>query len=127
MRWRDRRFIWTLSIVGLLVLLALGWYFDWGHADVEKLPQLHGKSLAAVIAQLGQPDERSEYSLGKQLDEMRIELYNTYPPDDPKTAQTRILELQWHYWRYDIAVWLHQVNGEWRVLNTLRWQKGIVF
>ena len=69
----------------------------------------------------------AQISLADPQPEFRIELYNIYPPDDPKTASVTIRELQWHYATYSIAVWLHRVKGKWIVLNTCRWKEGVVF
>jgi hypothetical protein len=104
------------------------WYFDWGHDRVEKLPRLHGQPLETVLASLGEPDRQLDYTMAASPGgEFRVELYNTYPPGDPTAAKARIKELQWHRTRYHIAVWLHQVNGEWVGLNTCRWKEGVVF
>ena len=89
---------------------------------------LHGKSAKDVLAELGDPSLEFEYTLGKSpAGEFRVGLLNTYPPDDPKTADVRIKEMQWHRMRYHVAVWMHQVNGEWVVLNKCRWKEGTVF
>jgi hypothetical protein len=77
---------------------------------------------------LGPPDSTLDYTMETSPGgEFRIELFNTYPRNDPKTAQVKIKELQWHYPRYSIAIWLHQVDGEWIVLDTCRWKKAIAF
>ena len=103
-------------------------YFDLGHNHVEKLSWLDGQPLAAVLAELGEPDTKSEFTMAKiPRGEFRVELFNTYPPGDPVAQQARILELQWHRKRYSIAVWMHKVNGEWAVLDSCRWQAGIAF
>jgi hypothetical protein len=115
-------------MAGLLAVGVSWWYFGWGHEPVEKLPHFQGKSLQAVMASLGEPDRQLDYKMADSPGgEFRVELYNTYPPGDPKAAQARIKELQWHRARYHIAVWLHQVNGDWVVLETCRWKEGIVF
>lgn len=81
-----------------------------------------------MIDHLGKPDRQLDYTMASSPGgEFRVELYNIYPPGDPKAAQTRIKELRWHRARYHIAAWLHQVNGEWVVLDTCRWKEGIVF
>jgi hypothetical protein len=120
-----------MLVLGGMVPVVLGagwWYFDWGHSPVEKLPWSHGQPLAEVVAELGQPHRQLEYAMAESPDgEFRIELYNTYPPNDPVAQKARIRELQWHRTGYDVAVWLHRVNGEWVVLDTCRWQAGIQF
>jgi hypothetical protein len=112
-----------------MVAVAVSWwYFDWGHDRVEKLPHLHGQPLETVLARLGEPDRQLDYAMADSPDsEFRVELYNTYPPGDPTASKARIKELQWHRARYHVAVWLHQVNGEWVVLDTCRWKEGVVF
>jgi len=115
-------------IAGILAVGVSWWYFDWAHESVEKLQYLHGKRLDAVIANLGQPDRQLEYTMAESPGgEFRVELYNTYPPGNPKSAQARIKELQWHRARYHVAVWMHQINGEWLVLDTCPWREGIAF
>ena len=118
----------VISLVTVAIAICFMWYFDWGHDLVEKLPWLHGQPLAKVLAELGQPSRQLEYTMGKSPGgEFRVELYNTYSPNDPKTMDVQIKELQWHRSRYHIAVWMHLVNGEWLVLDTCRWREGIVF
>jgi len=128
MRRRNALIAGTATILGVATVGVSWWYFDLGHAHIEKLPRLHGKSLGALIADMGEPDKQDNYTMADcPADEFRIELYNTYPPGDPKAAQARIKELQWHRVGYYITVWLHQVNGEWVVLDTCRWKEGVQF
>jgi hypothetical protein len=128
MRRRNAIIAGSTIVIGVLAFAASWWYFDWGHAPVEKLPGLHGRSMGAVVAVLGEPARQSEFSMGPgRLTEFQIELYNTYPPNHPKTAGVRIKELHWDWPRYHVAVWMHLVNGEWIVLDTCRWQEGVVF
>lgn len=116
------------SLVIVAFAISFVWYFDWGHDPVEKLPWLHGQPLAKVFAELGQPSQQLEYKMGNSPGgEFRVELYNTDPPNAPKTLDVRIKELQWRRTRYHIAVWMHLVNGEWLVLDTCRWREGIAF
>ena len=97
------------------------------HDRVEKLPWLHGQTLSAVFAELGEPWQQFDYTMATSPGgEFRVGLYNTYPPND-QTADVKIKELQWHRKGYSVAVWLHQVKGEWIVLDTCRWKEGVVF
>jgi len=114
---------------GAVVLcgLVVCWWFDILHDAVEKIPRLHGKELSVVIAEFGKPDQTHEINLADPLPEFRVELYNVFPPDDPMTASVTIRELQWHYTTYNVAVWLHCVNGKWIVVDTCRWKEGVVF
>lgn len=121
----------TAGIVGLFALLAsmaiAWWYWDWGHAPVEKLAHLHGRSMEAVVGELGEPDSRYQFPMSGCAGEFRVELFNTYPPQDPNSAQVQIQELQWHYERYHVAVWFHEPKGKWIVLDTCRWEEGVEF
>lgn len=118
----------TAVIASVVSVGVSWWYFDWGHDPVEKLNYLHGKPLEAVLASLGEPDRQLHFSMADSPDgEFRVELYNTYPPGNPKAAQARIKEFQWHRSRYHVAVWMHQVNGEWIVLDSCRWREGVDF
>jgi hypothetical protein len=118
----------TLFCIPVFGIGYAWWYFDWGHHHVEKLFDLHGKVRGFVVRKLGEPHEEFEYTMENSPNgEFRVELYNTYPPNDPLARKARILEMQWHHRPYSIAVWMHMVNGEWAVLDTCRWQKGIVF
>jgi hypothetical protein len=128
MRRRTAVLAGTAMLTGLLGLAVSWWYFDWAHDHVEKLSYIHGSPIEAVIASLGEPDQQFEYTMANSPGgEFRVELYNTYPPGDLKATQARIKEMQWHRARYHIAVWMHQVHGEWVVLDTCRWKVGIGF
>ncbi len=117
------------GVVLPVVLLAAGcfWFFDLAHADVEELPGLHGKTMEEVVGELGEPDYSYDFKMDQPMPEFRVELYNTYPPDDPKTWLVKIRERQWRRCRYSIAVWFHQVDGRWVALDTCRWKKDVVF
>jgi len=125
MRFRLR----TLMIVFLLLALSAPWWVGaWRDPElVVKLRHLHGKPLEAVIASLGKPDRQTEFIMAECVGELRTELFNTYPPDDPKVQQVLIKEWQWDRVGYHTALWMHQVNGEWVVLDTCRWKDGVAF
>ena len=118
-----------MLIIGLVALAAMAsaafWYYDLGHDPVEKIPELHGLSMDEVLARYGDPDVSDDFTLADPLPEFRIELYNTYPPDDPANRSIEIRERQWHYSRHNLAVWFHFVHGKWMALDTCRWKHGI--
>jgi hypothetical protein len=133
---RARRFVTVSSIAVLTAIVGFVFWlsrhvetrlFDLGHEHVEKIVSLHGQSLEAVVSELGEPTRAAEFPMSGCCDEFRIELWNAYSPKDPATANVRIKELIWTYAQYSIAVWFHQVDGQWIALDTCRWQKGIVF
>ena len=106
---------------------AIAWYFDVGHESVEKLPNLNGKTMESVIADLGPPSMADDFKLDQPLPEFRIEIYNTYPPDDPAPPSVEIRERRWQRARYTIAVWFHRECKRWVAFNTCRWKSGVVF
>lgn len=99
----------------------------WGDRPVDRIGALHGLTEAKVVAKLGEPNQTYEFSVAAVADEFRSELLNTYPPGDSSCRGVRIKELQWKYREFRVAVWLHRVDGGWRVLDTCRWKKGIEF
>jgi hypothetical protein len=128
---RFRKSILFLALAaGLAVPVGyfVGDRLNWGQRPFGKVPALEGRTLKSVVAEIGAPDAQTEFAMGEAtIGEFRIELYNTYPPDHAETRHVRIRELIWHRTGYHVAVWLHQVNGEWVVLDTCRWKEGIVF
>jgi hypothetical protein len=99
----------------------------WGDRPVDKVAPLVGQTLAKVKEQLGVATQEYDFSMGGGLDEFRCELQNTYPPGDPRSFGVRIKEWQWRYPGFSLAIWFHQVNGEWVVLDTCRWKDGVAF
>jgi hypothetical protein len=99
----------------------------WENGPVGKITALHGRTVAEVAAELGEPNQTYEFSVEDGVDEFRIELLNTYPPGQARSRGVRIREWQWKYREFSVAVWFHLVDGQWVVLDTCRWKKGIVF
>jgi hypothetical protein len=122
-------------VVACVVLLAASgpfvgfyWYYDCGHASVEKIPRLHGKTVERVISELGQPDSVLSYTMANSPgDEFRIALFNFYPPDRPGSGDAPIKELWWKHRRYSVVVWFHKVGDRWIALDTCRWKQGVAF
>lgn len=92
-----------------------------------EMSQYHGHTRDAVVRALGEPHSSDRFTMADVGDEMRIELRNTYPPSDPASASVPIEELRWQDGDYWIYLWLHEVNGQWVVLDSLRWHKDVRF
>jgi len=96
---------------------------------VDKLTYLRGLAEGAVIAKLGVSTYSNTFTLrqGKGLPEFYVEIHNTYPAEDPKSEGVEIRELRWERTGYTEVVFLHKVDGEWRVLESGRGKDGVVF
>ncbi len=99
----------------------------WQDGPVDRLTALAGQSLEKIQEQFGRPNQEYEFSMGGSLDEFRCELMNKYPPGSIRSIGVRIKEWQWRYRGFTVAVWFHQSDGEWVVLDTCRWKDGIAF
>lgn len=110
-----------LAFVSLLLVAC--------HAEVEELTRLHGKTEAAVIADLGAPTYSNVMTLkkGVTLPEFYIEVHNTYDPTDPGTEGVEIKELRWDRSGFTEAVFMHKSDGIWTVLESCRWKDGVTF
>lgn len=93
----------------------------------RRVTNLHGLTESQVTATLGPPVRTHEFTMAECCDEFRVELYNTYPPDEAAHAEVRIRELWWKDGEYWVTVWLHRQDAEWIVLDSLRWHKELVF
>ena len=92
-----------------------------------KLTAYHGQSRAQVVTKLGQPQRDEKFPMSRAYGEFRIELQNTYPLSNPANAAVEIEEMTWQDGNYWITLWLHQVNGQWVVLDSCRWHKDVQF
>lgn len=128
----KRNLFWVLAlgsagIAVFTIVYATVWYYDMGHAAVEKLPFLIGKTIDEVESILGTPDEVLTIPLDQVRDEFRCELLNYYSPTKPENKGIKFKELAWKRSRYTVTVWFHQVGERWVCLDTCRWRKGTVF
>ena len=92
----------------------------------DELHRLEGEPESALLAELGQPTRKREFTMSECCTEFSIELYNTYPPDAGHEA-VPIHEWTWDYEGYALTVWLHQHEGEWQVLETSRYSDDVEF
>lgn len=124
----DIRFInsamrkFTFLLLGFAIvtaaLLSGRLYYLKGHAGT--LSDLHGKTEKQVLSHLGEAATSHLFHLehGTTLPEKYIAIHNTYHPEDVSIDGVVIRELVWHKWGYDIFLYLHQVDGDWVVLES---------
>ena len=94
---------------------------------VTDAPQYEGLSLATMLADEGPPVEQSEFFAPNAAGEMRVEIWNHYPPEDPASKHVLIKERWWDRGDAYLTVWFHEIDGEWVALDTLLWDKDIQF
>ena len=94
---------------------------------VSSLPKYHGQTREAVESTLGTPTRTDKYPMSQAVGEMRVPLFNTYPASNPANANVMIEESWWKDGDYWITLWFHEVNGQWVVLDSCRWQKDVQF
>jgi hypothetical protein len=94
---------------------------------VDELRALEGKPLDDVRTELGPPHSEREFAMRDCCHEFEIELYNTYPPDEPAHAEVKIRECTWKYDGYSVTAWSHFVGDLWIVLDTSRYADGVEF
>ena len=117
-----------ISVIG--VGLAFGRVFFRAEQPlVSKVPRFHGKTIDSVLEELEEPDRIYDFTMPTQgeLDEFRIELHNTYPPNNPANASIKIKELTWRDGEYRLTVWFHRKNGKWIALDTCQYHDSIAF
>ena len=85
---------------------------------------LRRQDLDAVLVALGPPATESEFAMSECCSEFRIELWNTYPPDDPAAESVRIRELTWDLSGHYLTVWADSASGRWQVLENVIYPQG---
>ena len=95
--------------------------------QISKMPELQGLSIDQALHQYGKPEKDYSFRMKEPLHEFRVELLNFYPQDQPENREVEIRELWWKDGDYHITVWFHQIQGQWKVLDTRRWHQDIDF
>jgi hypothetical protein len=112
------------SFVGLLALLLFAVGCQHG-LSVVRVDALDGMTEAQVISRFGAPTRRAEFPMSKALDEFRAALQKYHPL--PQSQAVVIHELTWEQSQVFVTAWLHETNGGWRVFDSLRYGKDVVF
>ena len=92
----------------------------------DELPELHGQTDAQILKHMGPPASKEALTMGDCCNEYDVELLNTYPPGQGHDA-VEIERWTWIYDGYVVALWFHQVDGTWTVLDTVRYGEGTQF
>ena len=86
-----------------------------------------GKTLEFMTFELGEPSHEWTYAMNECVGELRVTLFNTYPPSLPNLADIEIRELTWDFPQNKFTVWFHRPNGKWTVLETFSYETEAVF
>lgn len=98
---------------------------DHGVTDYDGL--VRGKPRADFLEKWGKPTREMQFKMGDGIPEFRIELYNDFRPEDPKTADVQIQEDTWEVDDYLFTLWSHQKDGEWIALQAVSYSQGVDF
>jgi len=118
-----------LHAMRLLSVLLLILIFAACGKDIAVDERMNGISETEVVNEFGAP--KTEYTIymtkGVSLKEYQSNLYNIYP-HDAVTDTVEVRELHWYFRSGDqLAIWLEEKNGQWTVVDNLRWSKDVVF
>ena len=87
----------------------------------------NGKTLKFMTSELGEPSHEWTYAMNECVGELRVALFNTYPPSLPNLTDIEIRELTWDFPQNKFTVWFHRPSGKWTVLETFRYETEAVF
>lgn len=88
---------------------------------------VRGISDSELQARYGKPDKVYEFMATEGPGEMRVEILNDYPPSDPASATTKIIEHSYTGDGYYFVLWLHEKNGQWEGLQAISYDEGVEF
>lgn len=109
----------------LVILLAAMLVSCSQHSPVSSVSDILGFSQPEVFTKYGSPKSQHDFLLSHGLNEMTGPLRHHFPKSE--WSQTMIRELTWEFRDDYMTLWLYQTNGVWRVVDGLRYKKGIVF
>jgi hypothetical protein len=94
---------------------------------VASIRAYDGASEEQVRAALPQPLTTDEFRLGQRPDEFHVELQNYYPLSQPDNANILIHEWGWARGDCRLTLWFHDVDGVWKVVSGLEWNRQMEF
>ncbi|MBL4634700.1 MAG: hypothetical protein JKY56_12575 [Kofleriaceae bacterium] len=89
--------------------------------------EVRGISESELHARYGKPDNKSEFMATNGAGEMRVEILNDYPPSDPASETTKIVEHTWNGDGFTFVLFLHKKDGRWEGLQALSYLDGVEF
>jgi hypothetical protein len=96
-----------------------------GMKDLDRL--VRDVPQEELHARYGPPHETSSFMATEGPGEMQVEILNDYPPSDPASSQTKIIENTWRGEDYTFVAWLHLKNDEWVGLQAIAFSDDVEF
>ena len=92
---------------------------------VGRVNGLDGMTESQVVADMGQPFRRDEFMASASAGKFWTGLKRI--ASRLQKEDVRIRELTWDRTNYLVTAWLHETNGTWTVLDTLKYGKNVKF
>ncbi len=123
---RAKIFLFLAVVVVVAITVGLVAFPDPPVQDLNR--NWKGKSLLELTREFpGGAIYDQVYPATNIAGELRVPISKTYPIDDPKSAGVLIHELWWRRGDLNYTFFLHQVDGQWVVLDAVKWRKDVVF
>jgi hypothetical protein len=101
---------------------------DTSDSDVRQHIDLEGRSLTFAFEQLGTATISDRTTPASELGgEFYTPVNRRFPPDSPRSRSILIREVRWQRGDYYISALCTRQLGQWRVFDSVKWRKDIVF
>lgn len=116
------------QVVALIAGVALWNCSDGGEPLSTNITEkIVGQSREELKQKYGEPSKQYTYRASEASGEFRGHIVERYPPDDPTSFMTEVLELWWDQGDYILTAWFSRSNGKWSAIHGLKWRKDLVF
>jgi hypothetical protein len=123
--WVPALLLVVVAVIAVVVIARANCMFE--QERPERVPQLHGRGVDDLVAELGSPEHDRTFTIGDIGDKLRVVLFQHYPRTVQENLQVPIRELRWTSRCHKLVVWCHSVEGRWVVLDTMRYGKRVAF
>jgi hypothetical protein len=114
----KRKYFILIALV--IIIVCVKFYMDYQeNIKVHTNEELIGLTKTVILEKYGNPNTSIEFILSSRVHEYQYNLINIYPEPDGKNI--KILELTWVDDKFKFAVWFHKMDGEWRVIDNIKW------